>query len=572
MATSTTTKATPPTATGTGATAAASFASGIRRLYVQGALERGGALSLDACFLSLLLLFELALGTWIVRRVRYTEIDWTAYMEEVTAYEGGERNYEKIRGGTGPLVYPAGFLYLFSFLKRWTDEGRGVRKAQYAFLIMYLATQYVVLLLYQERVTAIRNQFYNSYYYCAYPASTTQEQKQQQGENDATDRGTSGAVDTVDDDSDERRRPPATAAMMLGTAHRIWFWRLAMALLCLSKRAHSIFLLRLFNDCPAMLLLYGSIFLFTRHRWFAGCVVFSLAVSVKMNVLLFAPGLLLLLLQATTLPPSSSSSEDLFPAVTILLQRLGLGCALPQLVLGAPFLFTYPVQYLRKAFELDRVFFYMWTVNWKFVREDVFLSKGFAFALLVLHLVVLGICARRFWTAAATARNAAMKTTAPTTSAAIRQQVPLLLSPHYIVYTLLLSNFIGICFARTLHYQFYIWYFHALPYLLWSYYDDNFNKESGHINDEPSTAKAFSGALRVLIRRIAILMGIEYAFLTFPATPWSSAVLQICHFAVLVPCSGYFRGPPTPIFVVDKDDVDSRNHSQRHYDNKEKGQ
>lgn len=35
-----------------------------------------------------------------------------------------------------------------------------------------------------------------------------------------------------------------------------------------------------------------------RFRWRLGCVSFSLAVGVKMNILLFAPGLLLLLLQA----------------------------------------------------------------------------------------------------------------------------------------------------------------------------------------------------------------------------------------------------------------------------------
>ena len=52
-----------------------------------------------------------------------------------------------------------------------------------------------------------------------------------------------------------------------------------------SYRIHSIFVLRLFNDPLAMLLLYIAVILFQRHRWYEGCFVFSLAVSVKMNVL-----------------------------------------------------------------------------------------------------------------------------------------------------------------------------------------------------------------------------------------------------------------------------------------------
>ena len=46
-----------------------------------------------------------------------------------------------------------------------------------------------------------------------------------------------------------------------------------------------------------MLLAYVSALLFAHSHWRSGCVAYSLAVSIKMNVLLWAPGLLLLLIQ-----------------------------------------------------------------------------------------------------------------------------------------------------------------------------------------------------------------------------------------------------------------------------------
>jgi len=105
-----------------------------------------------------------------------------------------------------------------------------------------------------------------------------------------------------------------------------------------------------------------------------------------MNVLLFAPGLLLLLLQSQ-------------PNLTGTLICLSI-CASVQLILGAPFLLTYPVSYLRKAFELDRVFFYKWTVNWKFLPEDVFVSKPLSILLLLLHLGCLACFAIKWLSAA----------------------------------------------------------------------------------------------------------------------------------------------------------------------------
>ena len=45
--------------------------------------------------------------------------------------------------------------------------------------------------------------------------------------------------------------------------------------------------------------------------------------------------------------------------------------------------------YLSRAFDLSRQFKYEWTVNWKFVSEEVFLSRSFSIALLAIHASLL---------------------------------------------------------------------------------------------------------------------------------------------------------------------------------------
>ena len=92
---------------------------------------------------------------------------------------------------------------------------------------------------------------------------------------------------------------------------------------------HSIFVLRLFNDCIAIAFVYVAICYFCFRRWKTGCLFYSLAVSIKMNILLYAPGLLLLLLE-------DNSLADTFICLSI--------CALVQIVLAYPFLSTFPVE------------------------------------------------------------------------------------------------------------------------------------------------------------------------------------------------------------------------------------
>ena len=109
-------------------------------------------------------------------------------MEEVEGFLNGELNYYRLRGGTGPLVYPAGFVYVYSILYYISEQGANILAAQYAFAVLYVVQQ----------VMTFRSISIPTY---------------------------------------------------------------LLILLCLSKRIHSNYVLRLFNDTFAVMLVYVSIYL-----------------------------------------------------------------------------------------------------------------------------------------------------------------------------------------------------------------------------------------------------------------------------------------------------------------------
>lgn len=47
-------------------------------------------------------------------------------MEEVEGFLQGETNYMNLKGGTGPLVYPAGFVYIFAGFYHITTKGTNI--------------------------------------------------------------------------------------------------------------------------------------------------------------------------------------------------------------------------------------------------------------------------------------------------------------------------------------------------------------------------------------------------------------------------------------------------------------
>lgn len=93
-----------------------------------------------------------------------------------------------------------------------------------------------------------------------------------------------------------------------------------------------------------------------------------------MNILLYIPGLLVLLVRSRGIVSAVYNLAIIFSV---------------QVTVAAPFLQTHSREYVANAFEFSRVFLYKWTVNWRFVSEETFLSRRFALSLLALHALTL---------------------------------------------------------------------------------------------------------------------------------------------------------------------------------------
>jgi alpha-1,3-mannosyltransferase len=216
----------------------------------------------------------------------------------------------------------------------------------------------------------------------------------------------------------------------------------------------------------------------------------SAALSVKMSILLYLPGVLVILFQRQGLLST--------------LQHM-LILVLSQAFLAFPFLRENAAAYLQSSFDLSRVFLFKWTVNWRFVDENVFLSPSWAKSLLIGHVSALVFFGLFVWCRsegnAWNVLNRGLRR--PTLPAGLTR-----LTPDYVATVLFTSNLIGILFARSLHYQFYSWYAQQLPFLAWR-------------TRFPTVMK------------IALLLSIEYAWNVFPSTIKSSAVLLAGHVLLL---------------------------------------
>lgn len=134
-------------------------------------------------------------------------------------------------------------------------------------------------------------------------------------------------------------------------------------------------------------------------------------------------------------------------------------------MLGYPFLVGNARSYVSRAFEFSRQFLFKWTVNWRFVGEDIFLSGWFSISLLVLHVCLLLAFLSSKWLH--TSLSNAIKDLIQPPSPRYQAEVARGVTPSFILTAILSSVIIGCLCARSLHYQFYAYICWSTPFLLW---------------------------------------------------------------------------------------------------------
>ncbi|TKY87011.1 hypothetical protein EX895_003688 [Sporisorium graminicola] len=398
-----------------------------------------------------LVIASVVLSEAVIQRISFTEIDFQTYVAQADLFIKGERDYARLDppNGSGPCVYPAAHLYIYSFFHWLTDGGANILPAQHVFAALLTANNVLVALLYRHVGL-----------------------------------------------------PP-----------------LAVLPLILSKRVYSIFLLRMFNDPIAILLVYSALLAAIRTRWKFSALLFSFGLGIKMNVLLFLPGLAVAAFVYTGIKGAISY-------VTLI--------AVVQALLSLPFTLHDSRAYLSRAFDFSRAFLYVWTVNWRFVPEDTFLSTHFAKGLLALHLVLLALFFLFRWTAIGSQGPKWIVHNLSNDSRGLGRPAQIV-----ILCTAFTSNIIGILCSRSLHYQFYSWYFHQVPLLLW------FSK------------------LPVIVK-LLLPVTLEWCWNVFPSTALSSQVLLACHVVLVLgsfTVPGIAAAQPAPSLELhadeDEDEVDN---------------
>eukprot|EP00003_Mantamonas_plastica_P023039 TRINITY_DN4040_c0_g1_i4.p1 TRINITY_DN4040_c0_g1~~TRINITY_DN4040_c0_g1_i4.p1 ORF type:complete len:220 (-),score=36.30 TRINITY_DN4040_c0_g1_i4:207-866(-) len=170
--------------------------------------------------------------------------------------------------------------------------------------------------------------------------------------------------------------------------------------------------------------------------------------------------------------PNRLSNNTNNPGVVGAMKKIGI-CALLQFAAAWPFLQQNALGFISRAFDLRRKFERRWSINFNFMPDSFFTESVYGLSLLGVHVIlVFGVmykwgCFDSEKSVKAYQEKVDDEMLKRKEETSEPEQPEVELNPGYTTLLLFTSNFVGVICARSLHYQFFTWYFHTLPFLLW---------------------------------------------------------------------------------------------------------
>lgn len=206
-------------------------------------------------------------------------------------------------------------------------------------------------------------------------------------------------------------------------------------------RVRNVFVNGMFNDTFETFFAYVALYMLLRRRDPEKVIgVYSIALSIKMNAALWAPAV------------ATHYLCTLGWWKTLKACRWGF---IYQIVIALPFLYGNAYHYITRSFQLGRTFFWAISVSWKWVPKEIFEWTGFVAYLQGFQIVIVAFFM-------VIQRWIYMQRILPINNDRHRDSVDTMRLARFVIST----HFAGVVFARSLHYSFYLWYFHTIPFLL----------------------------------------------------------------------------------------------------------
>jgi len=214
---------------------------------------------------------------------------------------------------------------------------------------------------------------------------------------------------------------------------------------CFTWTIYNIAIVKLFNDLYCVFFSLLGVYLFQKSQNFAGVLMFSLSLGIKMSAWLYLPAIYFI----------ASRSEGILIGTLYL-----IFIAAFQILIALPFLEVSAHGYISSAFDTTRGFLLQHSFTFKFLPTDFGDNFWFKTVTLSIHLFSLLYFLLFKWTT--------LKKVFKEISLwpfrflpSFKEQDPLFIAEVFFI-----CNFTGILWSRGIHFQFIIWFLFSFPFLI----------------------------------------------------------------------------------------------------------